>query len=62
MSSSIKAIYDDYDQYLHLCDELGISPIDVRDDFYTHAKQIISEMTQVQHLEWKDTYTYNKFK
>lgn len=43
MGSSISAIYDDYDDYQHLCEVLDIQPVDIRDGFYQHEQQILKE-------------------
>lgn len=43
MGSSISAIYDDYEDYQHLCKVLGIQSVDIRNGFYEHEKQILNQ-------------------
>lgn len=41
MGSTISAIYDDYDDYKHLCKTLDIQSVDILDGFYEHQKEIL---------------------
>lgn len=41
MGSSISAIYDDYDDYLHLCDQVGESAVTITQGFYEHERKIL---------------------
>jgi hypothetical protein len=41
MGSTISAIYDDYDDYKHLCKTLDIQSVDILDGFYEHQKEIV---------------------
>jgi hypothetical protein len=41
MGSIISAIYDDYDDYLHLCKQVGETPVELIDGFYDHQRNIL---------------------
>jgi hypothetical protein len=41
MGSIISAVYDDYDDYKHLCKTLDIQSVDILDGFYEHQKEIL---------------------
>lgn len=62
MGNSISAIYDDYEDYTYLCEEMKITPLGIRDNksFYNHAKEIIKSMTEKQHKKYKEYYWYQK--
>jgi hypothetical protein len=41
MGSTISAIYDDYDDYLHLCKQVGETSIGITEGFYEHERKIL---------------------
>lgn len=41
MGSTISAIYDDYDDYLYLCKQVGETPVVLTDGFYEHQRNIL---------------------
>jgi len=44
MGSSISAIYDDYDDYKSLCDDLGIDTKSMYNSFYEHQREILTNL------------------
>jgi hypothetical protein len=59
VGSSLSKIYDDYDDYVALCEEFGVEPKGIRDNtrsFYDHEDDILREHG------FKDKQTYYQYK
>lgn len=65
MGSSISKIEEDYETYEYICSLKNITPEGYGTgtrSFFDHAREIMSELTDEEHAQYKDYYWYNRFK
>ena len=52
MGSCISAIYDSYDTYVEFCKLVKEEPVDIRNGFYNHEKELMKKHKYVSDGCW----------